>query len=243
MILLIISYGTDFTGVRLMKDAQIIASKLLKEKSFIIPKALIKGTLSESNINIEEVDYIVFLGKPLSYFEKLINIHICHFPFSFLRFFSDFKYFFSDKMNIKHTVRKGLNFNKDICYVEPADAIAHQVAKESPLQEMAIIVFLSDCMSSRAGGCYEKKGDRVSLIKELTYPAVLRQKELNELISLENNSFSSNIVLISDCAIEPDLKYALDNKVKNASINTLSYDKIMEYSGKYVLEAVKADRT
>ena len=130
MRLLIISYGIKFTGACLMAGGKAASHKIEEGYSPDFPKNAVEYVLQEAELNIGAVDYIAFLGKPLSYFERLINIHTRSFPFSFLKFFSDFRDFFSNKVAIRRAIKKNLNFNKDICYVEPADAIAHQVAKD-----------------------------------------------------------------------------------------------------------------
>ncbi|MBU1121427.1 MAG: hypothetical protein ABIH71_05230 [Candidatus Omnitrophota bacterium] len=165
MVILGIAYGVDsFYGASILVDGEIVASQVESGCCLTLPKNLIESVLARSGKDISNVDYVAFLGKPLSYFEQLIKLHMESFPRKHFKFFGDFRDFFSNKIRVKSALKKELGFCRDLCYVEPTDAIAYQMIDKG---KMAAVV-LSDVLSVRAGGLYQKKDDSLWLVKEFS---------------------------------------------------------------------------
>lgn len=171
---LVISYGTRFSGACLMINHEVQSVKMENALNSQLPNESIAQVLQESGVAAGQIDYLVFLGKPLAYFERIIDTHLRLFPGSFFGFFSDIRDFFSHNLRIKSNLRKSFNLRKDICYVEPADALVWAISKEFPGQDIAVL--LSDALSLKVGGYYRNGEDGIYLAKELTR-CVLRNSE------------------------------------------------------------------
>jgi len=139
----------------------------------VFPDNAIAELLRRSGLTIERVDYVVIAGKPLSYFERLLHIHMFFFPGLFRDFFADFKDLFINKIRIKHLLLKNISYAGDVCYIEPTDAFACQIAGTGLKDNGFVLVSLSQTMGYRTLGCYKKEGGHVILIKELAYPSSL----------------------------------------------------------------------
>jgi len=236
-----------------MTDGRVMSHKTENADPAAFPGYAVEYVLSQAELDISEVDHVAFLGKPLSYFERLIDRHTRLFPFSFPAFFSDFRDFFIKKLKVKSSIKENLDFSKDIYYVELADAVAYAAAGEYSSEEMIIAVFLSDCLSLRTGGCYRKKGDGLFLLKELVWSDSLSirrglemegsdpgeaEKGLRGLMSCAENPSDDRAVLVSDCRFFSDLEVKLQRELKDLSFRFLDYNEIMEYAGRYVFAGI-----
>lgn len=170
MVFLVVFTEIKFFIACLITDGKIKSHRINSETALIFPKDIIDDLLLDAGINVGNIDYIVFLGKPLAYFERLINLHIFFFPFSFLSFVSDFKDFFIERMRIKTLAKKKLGYSKDICFLEPVDVIAHEIGLAFLPKNGMVIVSLCASTNLKTLGCYKKEGDSIFLVSELEYP-------------------------------------------------------------------------
>ncbi len=246
MIILVVAYGAGSSGACLMKDNSVVSCKMENEASLYFPRETAEEVLSESGVDISEVDYIVFPGKPILYFERIINSHIRHFPGHFLKFFLDAKDLLGNTLRIKAIVKKNLDFRKDICYIELTDAIARQISKEYPSQDMTIMVFLRDCLSSRVGGCYQKKGEGLFLNQELCSvnpvnnerSSEVMRDELRKLLSFEKKPSDDKIILASNCLFPSGFEESLSGGTGNLHLRALNDSELLEYAGRYAFEGI-----
>lgn len=211
-----------------------VKSRMENEPSNDFPKSSVENVLWESKTDAGAIDYVVFLGKPLSYLERLISTHIEFFPFSFRKFFSDFRDFFGNKFAIRSILKKNLSFNRDICYIEVADAVAYGLSKNNPSKYMREIVVLSDCLSSRIGGSYAADNNRLILERELLF-----SDNLKETLSSFPGKEQSTI-LASDYNIDPETLANLKTGSGDFSFSLLSGPEILEYAGKFAFDGIRA---
>jgi len=170
MIFLVISSGTGFFAACLIADGKVMSYKVKNEVISIFPKDVIDDALSEAVINAGDIDYVVFLGKPFSYFERLISLHIFFFPNCFLNFIYDIRDFFIEKIRIKTLIKEKLGYAKDICFLNTMDAVADEISRGFLTNNGLVIISLGDSIDLRTLGCYKKENKDVMLIRELTYP-------------------------------------------------------------------------
>jgi predicted NodU family carbamoyl transferase len=231
-----------------MRDNSVVSCKMENVVSPYFPRESAEAVLSESGVDISKVDYLVFLGKPFSYFERIIDAHIALFPRSFLRFFTDIKDIFNNKLRIKAIAKKSLNFQNDICYIELTDAIGWQISKEHLLEDITVIVLLRDSLSSRVGGRYQKKGGELFLNQELRYAgpvnsersSELMKEELKELLSFEKRPLNDKIIVASNCSFPPGFKEEFSGETGSQyNLRLLNDREIFEYAGRYVFEGVE----
>jgi hypothetical protein len=170
MIFLVISSGAGSFAASLTADGRVVSYRIKNEAVSIFPKDVIDDVLSEAEINADDIDYVVFLGKPFSYFERLISLHILFFPGCFLNFVYDIRDFFIEKIRIKALVKERLGYAKDICFVNTMDAVADEISRGFPAGNGLVIISLGDSMDLRTLGCYKKESRGVVLIKGSVYP-------------------------------------------------------------------------
>ena len=91
MIIIGISAYYHDSAACLVKDGKIISA--VQEERFTrkkhdssFPHHSINYCLEDSNINLSDVDYIIFYEKPLLKFERLIETQISNSPFGFFSF-------------------------------------------------------------------------------------------------------------------------------------------------------------
>ncbi len=169
MNILIVLYGGELTGVCLVKRKEVLF-EIENEVNHSFPKEMVNCILLKGGFNNSQLDYVAFVGKPFTYFERLINLHTYFFPFSFLNFFLDLKDFFGNKLTIKKILKENLGFEKRVCYIELTDALCWQVAENYPDNELTMIAIFPFSMSIRAGGIYEKRKECLFLKREFVYP-------------------------------------------------------------------------
>ncbi len=170
MVFLVISSGAGFFTASLIADGKVISYRIKNEAVSNFPKDVIDDVLSEAVINTGDIDYVVFLGKPFSYFERLISLHIFFFPRCFLNFVYDIRDFFIEKIRIKKLIKERLGCVKDACFLNTMDAVADEISKGFLTNNELVIISLGDSMDLRTLGCYKKENNDVVLIRELNYP-------------------------------------------------------------------------
>jgi carbamoyltransferase len=99
------------SAVSIIKDGTIIAaaqeerfSRIKHDASF--PLMSIKYCLREANINIGEVDSIVFYDKPLIKFERLLETYLAYAPKGFRSFLTAMPVWLKEKLYLKSTLKK-----------------------------------------------------------------------------------------------------------------------------------------
>ncbi len=193
MVFLVISLGMGFFAVSLITDGKVISYRIKNEVVSIFPKDVIDDVLSEAVINAGDIDYVVFLGKPFSYFERLISLHIFFFPSCFLNFVYDIRDFFIEKIRIKALVKERLGCAKDVCFLNTMDAIADEISKGFLTNNGLVIISLGGSMDLRTLGCYKKENNGVVLVKELIYP-----NSISMLYRLSSQDKNAKLIEVKD---------------------------------------------
>lgn len=133
----------------------------------MFPENAIKRILSD-----EEVDSVVFLGKPFLYMENMILIHSCLFPRSFGTFQRDTSDYFKKILAIPrfiYEIQKDARPSvTELCrypvyYLRIDDALAHNAEAD---MEALIITCLTDIFEGSSFCCFEKKAGNLKLVKE-----------------------------------------------------------------------------
>ena len=73
------------------------------------PRLAIQYCLEEANINLENVDYVVFYDKPLIKFERLLETYLSYAPRGFVSFLSAMPVWLKEKLFLKETMRRELS--------------------------------------------------------------------------------------------------------------------------------------
>ena len=73
------------------------------------PENAIKYCLTEAQISLSEVDYIIFYDKPLIKFERLLETYLTYVPKGFRSFLAAMPIWLKDKLFLKSTLKKELS--------------------------------------------------------------------------------------------------------------------------------------
>jgi len=246
MKILVVSCGTRYSGACLISDETVISCKMENETALTLPKNEVDQILGETGVSAGAVDYLVFLGKPLGYLERILDTHMRTFPWSLIKFYSECRDFFINKLSIKAIAKKDLNFNKDILYVEISDVLAWRAANDYPNEDVRILTVLSNSLSNRVGGVYLKKSGNVFLEREFHLDnflessvkdeELLKNNDIRRFKALVNDYFLENSVIISDIEISQQLCKDLMSKHKNLRVNILKKEELLENAGLYALD-------
>jgi carbamoyltransferase len=132
------------SSAALLKDGKIVAASeeerfTRKKHDFSFPQNAIKYCLKSQNISIDDIDYIGFYEKPLLKFERILYQHLESFPKSYKTFLAALPSWFNEKLRVVKTIKKRLNYKKDILFIEHHLAHAASSFLVSPFKEAAIL--------------------------------------------------------------------------------------------------------
>lgn len=133
------------SAAALVKDGEIIAaseeerfSRKKHDSSF--PKQSIKFCLEQAEIQISDIDYVVFYEKPFRKFERNLLLSLTYFPGSFTFFVDFMKNFLTEKLWAKLVIIKELQVNPNKVFFVPHH-LSHAAASyyPSPFTESAFL--------------------------------------------------------------------------------------------------------
>lgn len=147
-------------------------SRTKHDKSF--PILSCKYCLQESNLNISDLDYIVFYEKPIMKFDRLLESIIEHAPLSYKMYLKAMPIWLKDKLNMRSLIRKELRhefgkFNVPIRFIEHHWAHAASAFFTSGFEESAILVIDAVGEWSTTSLLYGN-GNKIQTIKEQHFP-------------------------------------------------------------------------
>ena len=76
----------------------------------LFPDNAIKYCLSENNLNLNDIDYIVYYEKPLITFERLLETYLGTAPRGIRSFISAMQVWIKEKLAIKSRIKKTFKF-------------------------------------------------------------------------------------------------------------------------------------
>ena len=139
------------------------------------PKNAIKYILDEAQVNINDVDYIVFYEKPFLKFERLLETYLALAPKGYNQFRLAMPVWLRDKLFLKRLVSKelldlGLKKEKpNILFNEHHMSHAASAFFASPFNEAAVLT--TDAVGEWATTTIALgKGNNIKIIKELRFP-------------------------------------------------------------------------
>ncbi len=162
------------SAAALLIDGEIIAAA--QEERFTrkkhdprFPKNAIEYCLKEGNIGISDIDCIAFYDKPFLKFERLLMTYLGTVPAGISSFFVQMPSWLSEKLNMRGTIRKELNYEGEILFSTHHLSHAASAFYPSPFEESAIITL--DGVGEWATSAYGiGKGNKIKLLKEIRFP-------------------------------------------------------------------------
>ena len=165
------------SSAALLKDGIIVAAAeeerfTRKKHDNSFPIKAVEYCLKSQDITIRDVDYIGFYEKPFLKFERLLSQHLEMFPRSFKTFVSSIPSWLTEKLRVTKFVRKKLNYEKDIMFIEHHLAHAASCFLVSPFQKAAILTV--DGVGEWATTAYGYGDEnKINLMKEIKFPSSL----------------------------------------------------------------------
>jgi len=162
------------SAAALLIDGEIIAAA--QEERFTrkkhdprFPKNAIEYCLKEGNTEISDIDCIAFYDKPFLKFERLLMTYLGTVPAGISSFFVQMPSWLSEKLNMRGTIRKELNYEGEILFSTHHLSHAASAFYPSPFEESAIITL--DGVGEWATSAYGiGQGNKIKLLKEIRFP-------------------------------------------------------------------------
>ena len=88
-----------------------------KKQDENFPEKAVKFCLEKENINISNIDYVVFYEKPILKFERLLQTYIQNWPWGLRSFLKAMKTWLSQKLWIDSEIKKELNWKGKVHYI------------------------------------------------------------------------------------------------------------------------------
>ena len=170
------------SAATLLKDSYILNAvqeerftRIKHDKSF--PKNSIEFLLKNNNLNVEDIDHIVFYEKPILKFERLLETYLHNAPFSFVSFKESMPIWIKEKLFQSNVLKKSikqLSQNKkvsipEIYYIEHHRSHAGSAFYCSPFLESTIITLdgVGEWSTTTISkGSYNK----IEIMEDLKYP-------------------------------------------------------------------------
>jgi carbamoyltransferase len=111
------------------------------------PTLAIQYCLKEGNIDLEEIDYVVFYDKPLLTFDRLLETYLTLAPSGFKSFLHAMPVWLKDKLFLKATLKKELSklcktkkrFSQPLLFTQHHQSHAASAFFASPFNEAAVL--------------------------------------------------------------------------------------------------------
>lgn len=140
------------------------------------PVESIRFCLQEGNLNIDELDAVVYYDKPLLKFERLIESYYAFAPKGLISFLKAIPVWINEKLFLKNNIYRGLKEieeydkkNLKLLFTEHHLSHAASSFYPSPYQESAVLTIDGVgewCTASIGLG----KGEKIEFLKELHFP-------------------------------------------------------------------------
>jgi len=158
----------------LLHDGKIIAAaqeeRFTRVKhDFSFPINAIKYCLEKGGIEAKNLDYIGFYDKPFIKFERILSTYVATFPRSFPSFLKAVPVWTKEKLWIPQIIKRELNYEKDILFIEHHLSHAASAFLVSPFKEAAILTL--DGVGEWTTAAYGVgKENSIKLLKEIRFP-------------------------------------------------------------------------
>ena len=128
----------------LIKDGLIISAaqeerftRIKHDSSF--PKNSINFCLKNSNINIDDIDYVSFYEKPYLKFDRLLKTYLSYSPIGLKSFITSMPLWVQEKLWMGNEIKNNLKFKGDIVYPEHHMSHSSSAFYPSPFNDAAIL--------------------------------------------------------------------------------------------------------
>jgi carbamoyltransferase len=133
------------------------------------PKYAVDYCLKEGNLKISDIDCIAFYDKPFLKFERLLMTYLGTAPAGITSFFVQMPSWLSEKLNMRGTIRRELDYQGEILFSTHHLSHAASAFYPGPFEEAAIITLdgVGEWATSTFG---YGRGNKINLLKEIRFP-------------------------------------------------------------------------
>ncbi len=158
----------------LVQDGKIISAAqeerfTRKKHDSAFPANAINFCLSDSNITVEDLDYISYYDKPFLTFERILETYLSYAPLGINSFIKALPLWIKKKLWMKEVIRKELGYEGKIVFPEHHESHAASAFYPSPFQEAAFITM--DGVGEWTTTSYGVgKDNNLDILAEITFP-------------------------------------------------------------------------
>lgn len=162
------------SAAALVCDGEIVAATqeerwTRKKGDASFPINSINYCLREANINVNQLDAIVFYDKPIVKFERIINSYIHSAPYGIRSFLQAIPIWLKSKLWTEDEIRKELDYRGKIFFTTHHQSHAASAFYPSPFEEAAILTVdgVGEWDTTTIG--YGEK-NKITLLKKISFP-------------------------------------------------------------------------
>ena len=158
----------------ILKNGDIIAAAQeerfsRKKHDARFPKNAVAYCLEEAEIDIKDVNYVVYYDKPFMTFERLLMSSLTTAPKGLRSWLEAMPLWLGKKLHIPKVVRKELAYEGDVLFTEHHESHAASAFYPSPFEEAAILT-MDGVGEWATASCGFGNGKDIHLLKELHFP-------------------------------------------------------------------------
>ena len=110
-----------------------------KKHDASFPHFAIKSCLDQGDIRGNDLDYVVFYDKPFLKFERILQTYLAYAPRGIASFLKSMPLWIRQKLWIKDLIRRELDYEDEILFLEHHESHAASAFFPSPFQEAAFL--------------------------------------------------------------------------------------------------------
>ncbi|MEA1928753.1 MAG: carbamoyltransferase, partial [Candidatus Auribacterota bacterium] len=174
MFILGISAFYHDAAAALIKDGEIIAAAQEERFSRVkhdleFPRLAIEYCLKEAGITIDDVEYVGFYDKPLLKFERILETYLSYAPRGISSFLQAMPVWLKQKLHIRETLTKELDFKGEIIFPEHHESHAASAFFPSPFRDAAFLTVdgVGEWTTTSFG---TGKDNQVELLSSIRFP-------------------------------------------------------------------------
>lgn len=162
------------SSASLVKDGELIAAvaeeRFNRQKHYSnFPHQAVEYCLEEGDIDVEDLDKVVFYEKPFLKFERILKTYISTFPKSRKVFTKSMPEWVKKKLYTKKVIKDELGYSGDVVFPEHHQSHAGSSFLVSPFEEAAILtVDATGEKTTTSMGVSE--GNDIDIFKEIEFP-------------------------------------------------------------------------
>ena len=133
------------------------------------PNHAIRYCLSEADITVDQLDYVVFYDKPFLTFERLLLSYLTVAPKGLRSWIESMPLWLGKKLHVAKVIQREIGYVREVLFTEHHESHAASAFYPSPFKEAAILTM--DGVGEWATASYGfGKGNEITLLKELHFP-------------------------------------------------------------------------